>query len=224
MIKKIFQTQDGSPSLIIDELNESYHSRHGALTEAKYIYIEKGLSSWIKKNNKKEVSIFEMGMGTGLNAYLAFCFCNKNNIKLNYYTVEKFPLSKEEIKLLGMEKHLPYPKSHKLYKWLHSSDWNTNNSRKNFYFKKSNSDFFNSTFNNKYDIIFYDAFGYNAQPEMWGEKALEICSRVLKPFGYWISYCSKGSVRRCLDKLDFVVEKLQGPPGKREILRAIKLV
>ena len=123
-----------------------------------------------------------------------------------------------------MEKHLPYPKFHKLYKWLHSSDWNTNNSSKNFYFKKSNSDFFNLTFNNKYDIIFYDAFGYNAQPEMWGEKALEICSRALKPFGYWISYCSKGSVRRCLHKLDFVVEKLQGPPGKREILRAIKLV
>ena len=224
MIKKIFKTQDGSPSFIIDELDETYHSRYGALTEASYIYIEKGLSSWIKNNNKKEVSIFEMGLGTGLNAYLAFCFCNKNNIKLNYYTVEKFPLSMEEIKLLGMEKYLPYPEFHKLFRWLHSSDWNTNNFHEDFFLKKSNSDFFDSTINKKCDIIFYDAFGYNAQPEMWGKKALEICSRALKPCGYWISYCSKGSVRRCLEKLGFSVDRLQGPPGKREILRAIKTV
>ena len=90
MIKKIFKTQDGSPSFKIDELNETYHSRYGALTEASYIYIEKGLSYWIRKNNKKEVSIFEMGLGTGLNAYLAFCFCKKNNIKLYYYAVRSF--------------------------------------------------------------------------------------------------------------------------------------
>jgi len=222
MRKKIFKTQDGSPSFIIDELGETYHSRYGALTEASYIYIEKGLSSWIKKNNKKEVSIFEMGLGTGLNAYLAFCFCNKNKIKLNYYTVEKFPLSIKEIKLLGMEKYLPYPKFHKYFKWLHSSDWNIYNFREDFFFKKSNSDFFDSTINNKYDIIFYDAFGYNSQPEMWGGKALETCNRILKPSGYWISYCSKGSVRRYLKKLGFEIDRLEGPPGKLEILRAIK--
>ncbi len=224
MIKKIFKTQDGSPSFIIDELDETYHSRYGALTEASYIYIEKGLSSWVKNNNKKEVSIFEMGLGTGLNAYLAFCFCNKNKIKLNYYTVEKFPLSIKEINLLEMEKFLPHPEFHKLFKWLHSSDWNTNNFHEDFFFKKSNLDFFDLTINNKYDIIFYDAFGYNAQPEMWGKKALEICFRALKPCGYWISYCSKGSVRRFLEKLGFAIDRLQGPPGKREILRAIKPV
>ena len=114
MIKKIFKTQDGSPSFIIDELDETYHSRYGALTEASYIYIEKGLSSWIKNNNKKEVSIFEMGLGTGLNAYLAICFCIKNKIKLYYYTVEKFPLSIKEIKILGREKYLPYPEGFRI--------------------------------------------------------------------------------------------------------------
>ena len=222
MKKKIFKTKDGSPSYIINELNETYHSRHGALTEALHIYIEKGLASWIEKNNKKEVRIFDMGFGTGLNAYLAICFCIKNKIKLNYYTVEKFPLTIEEIKTLGMEKYLPHPEFREFFKWLHLSNWNNNIFNKDFFFHKSNSDFFDSIIDNKYDIIFYDAFGYGAQPEMWGEKALEVCYRILKPYGYWVSYCSKGSVRRYLEKLGFIVDRLEGPPGKREILRAIK--
>ena len=224
MKKKIFKTKDGSPTFIIDQQNETYHSRYGALTEASHIYIKRGLTSWIGKNNKKEVRIFEMGFGTGLNAYLAICFCIKNKIKLNYYTVEKFPLSIKEIKILGMEKYLPYPEFHKFFKWLHLSDWNINIFHQDFFFHKSNSDFFDSIIDNKYDIIFYDAFGYNTQPEMWGEKALKICYEILKPSGYWTSYCSKGSVRRCLEKLGFNVDRLQGPPGKREILRAIKRV
>tara|TARA_B100001057_G_scaffold435242_1_gene465440 strand:+ start:678 stop:1352 length:675 start_codon:yes stop_codon:yes gene_type:complete len=224
MKKKILKTGDGSPSFIIDELHETYHSRHGAITESLHVYINKGLASWIEKNKKKEVSIFEMGLGTGLNAYLAFCFCIKNKIKLNYYTVEKYPLSIKEIMTLEMEKYLPYPEFHKFFKQLHSSDWNINISYEDIFFQKSNSDFFDSTINNKYNIIFFDAFGFNAQPEMWGEKALEICYRILKPYGSWISYCSKGSVRRCLDKLGFKVDRLEGPPGKLEILRAIKTV
>lgn len=224
MKKKFFKTKDGSPSLIIDELNETYHSRHGALTESLHVYIEKGLNSWIERNKKTEVNIFEMGMGTGLNAYLAYCFCIKNKIKLYYYSVEKFPLSIEEIKALGMEKYLPYPEFHNFFEWLHSSDWNIKNFYKNFFFQKSSSDFFDSIITEKYDIIFYDAFGYNAQPEMWGEKALKICYRILKTGGYWVSYCSKGSVRRYLEKIGFEVDRLDGPPGKREILRAIKRV
>ena len=148
MKKKFFKTKDGSPSLIIDELNETYHSRHGALTESLHVYIEKGLNSWIERNKKTEVNIFEMGMGTGLNAYLAYCFCIKNKIKLYYYSVEKFPLSIEEIKALGMEKYLPYPEFHNFFEWLHSSDWNIKNFYKNFFFQKSSSDFFDSIITN----------------------------------------------------------------------------
>ena len=224
MKKIFFKTKDGSPSILIEELGESYHSRHGAITESNYIYIKKGLDSWIDKHKKKKVKIFEMGMGTGLNAYLAFCFCEKKKIKLNYYTVEKFPLSIQEIEKLSMEKYLPYSEFHQFFKWLHLSDWNVKLFKKEFLFQKTNSDFFDLKTLEKYDIVFCDAFGYNAQSEMWEEKALKICHRILKIGGYWISYCSKGSVRRNLEEIGFRVERLEGPPGKREILRAIKLV
>ena len=93
MQKKIFKTADGSPSLLIEEIRETYHSKHGALTESTYVYIDKGLAYWLKKNKKTEVEVFEMGMGTGLNVYLAFVFCKKNQIKLDYFTLEKFPLN-----------------------------------------------------------------------------------------------------------------------------------
>jgi len=107
---------------------------------------------------------------------------------------------------------------------LRFSDWNNNIFHEDFFFHKSNSDFFDSIIDNKYDIIFYDAFSYSTQPEMWEENALKICYEILKPSGYWNSYYSKGSVRRCLEKLGFNVDRLEGPQGKREILRAIKRV
>ena len=97
MKKKIFTTKDGSPSIFIDELNETYHSRHGALTESDYVYINKGLSYWLENNNIKEVNIFEMGLGTGLNAYLSYIYSLEHQLSINYVSIEKFPLNKNEI-------------------------------------------------------------------------------------------------------------------------------
>tara|TARA_A100001015_G_scaffold104255_1_gene115693 strand:+ start:6188 stop:6865 length:678 start_codon:yes stop_codon:yes gene_type:complete len=224
MRKKIFKTADGSPSLIIEELKETYHSRHGALTESAYVYIEKGLDYWIENNKKNKVDIFEMGMGTGLNAYLTYCYCKKNHIRLNYNTIEKYPLSIQEIQSLGMKNSLPHTELYHLFDWLHSSDWDKNLFTDYFSFHKSKGDFFDSTLEKKYDVLFYDAFGYHAQPKMWQEDALQICYQMLKPGGVWVSYCAKGSVRRILDSIGFDVERLAGPPGKREILRAVKTV
>ena len=116
-----------------------------------------------------------------INAYLAICFCIKNSIKLHYYTVDKFPPSIREIKILGMQKYLPYPEFLNFFKWLHLSDWNINIFHEDFFFHKTNSDFFDSIIDNKYDIIFYNAFCYNTQPEMWGKKHLKFVMKFKNP-------------------------------------------
>ena len=224
MQKKIFTTKDGSPSIFIDELNETYHSRHGALTESDYVYINKGLSYWLENNNIKEVKIFEMGLGTGLNAYLSYIYSLEHQLSIDYVSIEKFPLNKNEIENLKMKDILPEAQYHHFFDQLHNSKWNLIHKVSDFSFHKIKGDFFGMKLGQNFDVLFYDAFGYLAQSEMWEKKALEICFNLLKTEGIWVSYCSKGQVRRDLEKVGFSVERLEGPPGKREMLRAIKLV
>tara|TARA_B100001057_G_scaffold87238_1_gene83206 strand:- start:247 stop:915 length:669 start_codon:yes stop_codon:yes gene_type:complete len=222
MQKKIITTGDGSPSLYIDQLNETYHSKHGAITESDYVYIKKGFAHWLGLNSQKAPRIFEMGLGTGLNAYLSFIFAFKHKIFCEYVSVEKFPLSIHEIQSLKMKNALPDTYHHHFFDQLHEVSWGQTLSQSNFLFKKLDQDFFNVTFDQCFDILFYDAFGYHAQSEMWQEKALQKCYDLLQTGGVWVSYCAKGSVRRSLEKIGFSVERLEGPPGKREMLRAIK--
>ena len=224
MQKTIFTTADGSPSIFIEELQETYHSKHGAVTESDYVYIEKGLGYWLEKNNKMELRIFEMGLGTGLNAYLSFIFSQQRKLMCEYFAVEKYPLTQEELQSLAMKGHLPEPKYHDFFDLLHQANWNTTISQPHFFFSKMNEDFLNMTFSQKFDVLFYDAFGYHAQSELWQEEALQICFDLLQPGGVWVSYCARGEVRRILQKVGFKVERLEGPPGKREMLRAVKEV
>lgn len=222
MPKKIIKTGDGSPSLYIDQLNETYHSKHGAITESDYVYIKKGFAYWLDLNNQRAPRVFEMGLGTGLNAYLSYVFALDRKVLCEYVSVEKYPLSIDEVQSLGMKDALPSPEHHHFFDQLHEVDWGQNLSQSNFVFKKLEQDFFSVALDQSFDILFYDAFGYHAQSEMWQEKALQKCYDLLQPGGVWVSYCAKGSVRRCLEKIGFSVERLEGPPGKREMLRAIK--
>lgn len=224
MQKKIITTGDGSPSIYIEELNETYHSKHGALTESNFVYIYKGLAHWLDQNNKNELKVFEMGFGTGLNAYLSYVFTVEHKITCHYLTIEKHPLSFKEVQSLKMKASLPAPWHHHFFDQLHEAEWNKMLCRSNFLFKKVEEDFFSMVLDQSFDVLFYDAFGYNAQSEMWQDKALERCYDILQPGGVWVSYCAKGTVRRSLEKMGFLVERLEGPPGKREMLRAIKQV
>jgi tRNA U34 5-methylaminomethyl-2-thiouridine-forming methyltransferase MnmC len=199
MPKKIIKTGDGSPSLYIDQLNETYHSKHGAITESDYVYIKKGFAYWLDLNNQRAPRVL-----------------------CEYVSVEKYPLSIDEVQSLGMKDALPSPEHHHFFDQLHEVDWGQNLSQSDFVFKKLEQDFFSVALDQSFDILFYDAFGYHAQSEMWQEKALQKCYDLLQPGGVWVSYCAKGSVRRCLEKIGFSVERLEGPPGKREMLRAIK--
>ncbi len=222
MQKRIIITQDGSPSIHIEELNETYHSKHGAITESNYVYIKKGLIHWLNQNNKNKIKVFEMGFGTGLNAYLTYLYTFKKKITCDYFTIEKYPLSLKEVRSLKFKESLPSPTHHHFFDMLHRSDWNKELYQSNFFFKKVAEDFFNMDLDLSFDVLFYDAFSYKAQSEMWHEKALKKCYDILESDGIWVSYCAKGSVRRILEKLGFLAERLEGPPGKREILRATK--
>ena len=224
MQKKIIVTGDGSPSFFIEELKETYHSKHGAVTESDYVYIQKGLGYWLEKNNKTELKVFEMGLGTGLNAYLSFVFSQQRALMCEYFSVEKYPLTHEELQSLQMKGSLPATKYQDFFDQLHQANWNTTLFQSNFFFSKLKEDFLTMTFSQKFDVLFYDAFGYHAQSELWQEEALQICFDILQPGGVWVSYCAKGEVRRSLQKVGFKVERLDGPPGKREMLRAVKEV
>ena len=224
MKKKIIITGDGSPSLYISELNETYHSKHGAVTESDYVYIKRGLVHWLDQNNQKKLKVFEMGMGTGLNVYLSYVFSINHKISCEYFSIEKYPLQFKEIQSLNMKVSLPAEEHHHFFDQLHQLEWNQMLSQSDFYFTKIKEDFLNMALVQSFDVLFYDAFGYNAQSEMWQEKALQKCYDLLNPGGIWVSYCAKGAVRRSLEKIGFVLERLEGPPGKREMLRAVKEV
>lgn len=224
MKKKIIITGDGSPSLYISELDETYHSKHGAVTESDYVYIKRGLAHWLDQNNQKKLKVFEMGMGTGLNVYLSYVFSINHKISCEYFSIEKYPLQLKEIQSLNMKVSLPAVEHHHFFDQLHQLEWNQMLSQSDFYFTKIKEDFLNMALVQSFDVLFYDAFGYNAQSEMWQEKALQKCYDLLNPGGIWVSYCAKGAVRRSLEKIGFVLERLEGPPGKREMLRAVKEV
>ena len=224
MQKKIITTGDGSPSLYISELNETYHSKHGAVTESNYVYIERGLGHWLDQNKQKKLKVFEMGMGTGLNVYLSYVFSINHKISCEYFSIEKYPLSLKEIRSLNMKVSLPAREHHHFFDQLHQLEWNQMLSQSDFSFTKIEEDFLSMASVQSFDVLFYDAFGYHAQSEMWQEKALQKCYDLLNPGGVWVSYCAKGAVRRSLEKIGFVIERLEGPPGKREMLRVVKEV
>ena len=224
MKKKRITTEDGSPSFYSEQFNEIYHSIKGAITESDYVYINKGLAHWSSQNKQMSPKIFEMGLGTGLNAYLSYIFVVDHKISCEYFAVEKYPLSSKEVKSLYMQDVLPDSEHKHFFDQLHKVDWGGSLLQKEFLFKKIKGDFFTLDFDNQFDVLYYDAFGYHAQPEMWHETALQKCHDLLAPGGVWVSYCAKGSVRRILEKIGFWLERLEGPPGKREMLRAIKKV
>lgn len=215
-------TGDGSSSLIHSHLKEMYHSRHGAWTETNYIFIEKGLIPVLERG-KSPVRVFEMGFGSGLNAARTRETAGEKETEIHYTTIEKYPVDPRIIE----EMDFPFPDEKDLKKLteLHHAPWN-HDTRINPYFSlhKISGSFPEdlSEMKETFDLIYYDAFAPGAQPELWEENVFGICYTMLVPGGVWITFSSKSSVQRNLASAGFLVEKLPGPPGKREIIRAIK--
>jgi tRNA U34 5-methylaminomethyl-2-thiouridine-forming methyltransferase MnmC len=217
--REIIQTLDGSTTIHIAEWDECYHSKHGAIQEAQHVFIKNGLSLFPDRN----VSILEIGFGTGLNAFITFLESKKRNQSIDYVGVEAYPISADEILSMNYVEELNAVEQSSIFDTMHQSNWEekiildddfTLIKRKQF-FEEINDE-------NKFDLIYFDAFGYRVQPELWSTAIFEKMYKALKPNGVLVTYAARGVVKRSMIEVGFTVEKLAGPPGKREMFRATK--
>ena len=224
MKREIKITSDGSKTLYISELNENYHSHHGALQEARHVFIDNGL----KTVQNYEINILELGFGTGLNGLVTideFLKTDKNHV-IHYSTIEKYPVNECEVTELSYDSFFDEPNIKEYYRKLHECEWNkTTEVFPNFFFTKYHCDFYDlkDLELHKINLVYYDCFGARVQPDLWEKPLFEMVADKMEMGGLLTTYSSKGSVRRILEELNFKVEKKNGPPGKREMINAIKL-
>ncbi len=217
----LIETKDGSSSLLNVSLNETYHSTHGAIQESKHVFIESGLKPFLIFK-KSELSILEIGFGTGLNTLLTLLATEQRSIKIYYETVEAFPLENDIIATLNYPKFLH---AENVFEKIHRSHWNeAEEIVANFKLNKRAIKLEEAVFEReKFDLIYFDAFAPAKQPELWELPILKKVAIAMKQNSIFVTYCAKGQVRRDLISLGLTVEKLPGPPGKREMLRAKKI-
>jgi len=222
MKKEFIITEDGSHTLYLPELGEQYHSTHGAIQESTHVYIETGLLA-LCSSGVEEISIFEMGFGTGLNAILTFIECRKRNISVNYYAIEPFPLSLDEACQLNYIELLQMDDLKRIFEEMHSVPFGeTVQISEGFCFTKEKTKLSDFKTDKEFDLIYFDAFAPSIQPELWTEEVFNMIFSITRKNGLLTTYSAKGSVRRALKSAGYNVERLPGPPGKREILRAKK--
>lgn len=226
---QLIETKDSSHSLFSPSLGETYHSHHGAITESRYVYIEKGLVEYHSRNQLRKYRVLEIGFGTGLNALLALEWSFQKKVSVEFVTVEKYPLSERLIKVLN------YPS---LMGGSHERDWNAHFHQlhqvgwgeskritEEFLLHKHKVDLLDfddfKQCTSEVDIIFFDAFAPSKQPELWCPEVFEHLSQMSKSGAYLVTYCAQGQFRRDLRAVGFKVESLSGPPGKREMTRGI---
>lgn len=220
MERQIITTADGSKTIYIPEWNEHYHSSHGALQEAQHVFIRNGLY-YVTGDY---LTILEMGFGTGLNALLTFFASEKRNQYVHYIGVEAFPPSVEEIAAMEYASFSPAPETQDLYDAMHTAPWNQGISlAEHFVLEKQQCVIEKAKVaSESLDIVYYDAFGPRVQPELWTPDIFRLLFDWLAPGGILVTYCAKGQVKRDLKSVGFLVESLPGPPGKREMTRALK--
>ena len=219
MEREIIHTQDGSTTIHIKEWNESYHSKHGAIQEAKHVFIKNGL----KLFPNKSISILEIGFGTGLNAFITFLEAKELGQTIDYVGVEAYPISEDEIHSMNYLKELDALDSKAIFDKMHSINWGEKNNLSETFSLTKRKQFFQDIDDiEKFDLIYFDAFGYRVQPELWSTEIFEKMYKALKPNSILVTYAARGVVKRSMIEVGFTVEKLAGPPGKREMFRARK--
>jgi len=215
---EIVTTEDGSHSIYVQTLDEHYHSVHGAFTESQHVFIEAGLNQL--KNS--HIRILEMGFGTGLNALLTFVEANKSNISIYYTGIEKYPLERTITDSLNYESIID-PAWKGMFKLIHDSQWQQEVLIKpGFILKKVQCDMHEMGEVDEFDLVYFDAFAPEKQPELWTEDLFNHIFLSMRSNSILTTYSSKGTVRRNLEAAGFRVEKIPGPPGKREMTRAYK--
>lgn len=222
MKRTVITTSDGSKTIQIEDWDEQYHSIHGAIQESQHVYIKTGLHHFLKLYNPKELRILEIGFGTGLNAFLTALESDQQDVEIHYEGVEAYPVEADELSQLNYAARIAADQQH-LFDSLHKLSWEELHSiTSNFSLKKRQQFFSELSDENSFDLIYFDAFGARVQPELWTESIFKSMFSALKNKGVLVTYSAKGSVRRAMQTAGFLVERLQGPPGKREMLRATK--
>lgn len=212
-------TADGSHTLFLPQLNEHYHSVNGAVQEGVHVFIEAGLHQCAKEI----INVFEVGFGTGLNALLTADYASKNNKTIHYASIEAFPLSDDitqQLNYAGQDQT-------NLFEKLHTVEWGSEQQiSEYFYLTKIEADFTDFSFSdytNRFDVIYFDAFAPDIQEYMWTQEVFDKMYNIAREDAILTTYCAKGVVRRRMQQAGFTVERIPGPPGKREMLRARKL-
>ena len=221
MKREIIITDDGSTTIRIPDWDENYHSTHGAIQEAKHVFIKNGLDLF---QNQDSISILEIGFGTGLNAFITFLE-TLNKEKVNYVGVEAYPISAEEITQMNYVSQLDAEKYQEIFDKMHACDWeNQQTITENFLLTKRKQFFQDIEDKNQFDLIYFDAFGFPLQPELWSEVIFKKMYDALLPKGTLVTYACRSSIKNAMLSVGFSIEKLPGAPGKREMLRATKNV
>lgn len=220
MKRKIIVTGDGSKTIQIEDWDEQYHSKHGAVQEAYHVFIEHGLRLF----QNEEIHILEIGFGTGLNALITLLEAPKQHLKIQYVGVEAYPVTMEEVEHLDYCHQLKVEDLEELFQMMHQSNWGEVISvTDSFQLLKQKKDFREIKEQNLFNLIYFDAFGARVQPDLWTEDIFQIMYDAMVKGGILVTYAAKGSVRRAMQAVGFTVERLPGPPGKREMLRATKI-
>lgn len=224
---EITPTEDGSVTLYVPQLNEHYHSVHGAIQESQHIFLGAGmgyfLTTWPERITPLHpLHILEAGFGTGLNAYLTLVRAEELQVPVCYHSLEKYPLSPEESTLLNYAELINFPNKN-LFQELHRCSWGKEHQlTSHFRFCKHQEDFRNIGFQGQFDLVYYDAFNPDVQPHLWTTKVFERFYEAMHPESLLVTYCVKGTVKQALRSVGFTLKRLPGPPGKREMLRARK--
>lgn len=223
MERKIVRTADGSTTIFLPDWDEHYHSKHGALQEAYHVFIKQGLEDVSRSKGKNLISILEIGFGTGLNAFITLLEAEKNGLQIEYTGIEAYPVSREELEGLNYTENFTEKEAHSYFEVLHQIAWEMNQEITSYFKLHKKKQFFQEIkAEDSFDLLYFDAFGARVQPDLWTEEIFAIMFRAMKPGGVLVTYSAKGSVRRAMQAVGFQVERLPGPPGKREMLRAKK--
>jgi tRNA U34 5-methylaminomethyl-2-thiouridine-forming methyltransferase MnmC len=220
-MNELILTSDGSHSIFSDRYGVSYHSRYGAVQETQHVFIESALL--FRAGVLSELSVLEIGFGTGLNAFMTYLEALKQSLRISYTTIEAFPLEMETVRQLNYPAVLKAPGEEAVFHQMHEGPWGKEMElHAQFSFRKEQLNFEEIDYHDQFDVIYFDAFAPNAQPELWEIPVLQKMYAALRPGGVLTTYCAKGSVKRNFRSLGFEVTSLPGPPGKREMTRCQK--
>lgn len=216
-------TDDGSKTIYNELVKECYHSKHGALQEAKHVFLTGGAIHWLNLSQKEELAILEVGFGTGLNFLLTADYCTQNRIQLHYTGIEAHPISKDLIREMNYQNYFQtvnlYDNFLNVYSDEQDQSIKLNKSiLLNLIYKK----ILDVEFYENFDIVYFDAFAPIHQPEMWTPEVISHVCSFLKPNGLFVTYSVTGELKRILRSLGFLIERPQGAKGKREMMRATK--